>query len=134
MSDEKFSVGGELDAKCGKCKAVRSHVIVALVEGLPKRVECLACRAVHNYRPPYTARVPKGLSTRSPRPKRATKESVVLSPEEAVDYSPKGRFKVGMVLRHKKLGIGMITRAERNKLTVVFGKDTHLLILTPPRG
>ncbi len=128
MTKQDYKVGGEVDSQCGKCKAIRSHVIIAMVDGLPKKVECLSCHAVHNFRRPSLIKTRKR-TIKSKSTVRVTAQS--LSEQDAVNYSPKGKYENGMVLRHKSFGLGLITRAERRKITVVFTDDTRQLILIP---
>ncbi|MCB1153084.1 MAG: hypothetical protein H6684_13120 [Deltaproteobacteria bacterium] len=138
MSTKALSVGGEVEAKCGACKAVRSHVIIAMVDGRPARVECLACHAVHNYRPAVPEKTVRKHMTASAAPRRSSSSSgskasgrVMLDPDNAVDYSPKGNFEPGQTLRHKTFGLGLILRVEPKRMTVSFGSDVKMLILMP---
>ena len=131
MSRPEYKVGGEVDSRCGKCKAVRSHIIVAMVDNKPKRVECLACHAVHNYRPPSSIKAPRDVLDKAVKKTKSGKVSAMtLSEDDAVDYTPKGKkYESGMVLRHAKFGLGLITRAEPKKLTVMFNDQTRQLVL-----
>ena len=47
-----LTAGSEIDAWCTSCRMDLGHRIVAMVEGRPKRVECLTCGGQHNYRAP----------------------------------------------------------------------------------
>jgi len=132
MARQEFKVGQEVDSRCGKCKSVRSHVVIAMVDGKPKKVECLACRAVHNYRPPGAIKMPREMMDKATRQSKTRKVTQLsLNEEDAVNYSPKGRYETGMVLRHKSFGLGLITRAELRKLTVIFSDQTRHFVLTP---
>ena len=54
-----FRVGHNCQAWCTKCKSETEHVIVAMVDAIPKRVECCGCSTQHNYRlPPGTGKPP----------------------------------------------------------------------------
>lgn len=129
MGESAYKVGGEVDAKCGKCKDVTRHVIVALIDEKPKRVECLSCRALHNYRPPTAAKKKKTTkrATKSTTRSKVLREN--LSEEDAVDYSPDGEYEVDMVLRHKAFGLGKITNIAMGRLTVIFPDRIRRLIL-----
>jgi hypothetical protein len=54
-SASKYKTGGEIDSYCTKCRLDLGHRIVAMVEGVPKRVLCLTCNSEHNYRKPKSA-------------------------------------------------------------------------------
>ena len=127
MAEPEYKVGGEVDAKCGKCKDVTRHVIVALIDEKPKRVECLSCRALHNYRPPTAAKKKKATKRKGTAKSRALRESLI--EEDAVDYTPDGKYEVDMILRHKTFGLGKITNVAMGKLTVAFPERTRLLML-----
>jgi hypothetical protein len=45
-----YSVGGDIDAWCTKCKLELGHTITALVDNLPKKVKCNTCSAQHIFR------------------------------------------------------------------------------------
>ena len=51
MGATVFTAGQDVDAWCGRCKAVFAHVIHAVVSGVPARVECKTCRAEHAFKP-----------------------------------------------------------------------------------
>ena len=120
---------------CGKCKADTTHVIVALVDEKPKRVECLACHAVHNYRRPKSEAPAKAKATR--KTKTSARKKLDLSDEGAVDYLATGKYAVDQVLRHKTFGLGVITRVDQTRIDVTFqDKQSRKLILTytPPES
>lgn len=49
MTKKELTAGKELDAKCTKCKTVTGHIIVAMVDGAPKKVKCNTCDSEHRY-------------------------------------------------------------------------------------
>ena len=51
MTVPTYEVGKEVTSYCTKCRVERLHIIVALADEKPKRVQCKACEGVHNYRP-----------------------------------------------------------------------------------
>jgi hypothetical protein len=53
---KKPKTGGEIDAYCTKCKLDLNHRIIAMADGVVKKVECLTCRSHHLYRRPKTER------------------------------------------------------------------------------
>lgn len=131
MSDREFVAGNEVDSICGKCKAVRSHVIIAVVDGGPKRVECLTCHAVHNYRSPERARKPASTAGKPSRPRTTSGILDSATEDKIVDYSPGSRYEEDMVLRHGKFGLGVISRVTPTRLTVAFRDKTRVLVATP---
>ena len=48
--------GDRIESRCTRCNDITGHVIVALVGGEIIKVECLACRSVHKYHPPVSAK------------------------------------------------------------------------------
>ncbi len=48
--------GDRIKSRCTRCNDITGHVIVALVGGEIIKVECLACRSVHKYYPPVSAK------------------------------------------------------------------------------
>jgi hypothetical protein len=58
MTTKPVRAGGEIVSWCTKCKMDLMHRIVALVGDEVKRVECITCGSVHNFRKPKTEPVP----------------------------------------------------------------------------
>lgn len=48
----KLTAGGEVVSYCTKCRMDLGHRIIALVEGVPVKVECQTCGSHHKYRRP----------------------------------------------------------------------------------
>ncbi len=46
-----FSAGNRIEARCTRCKDVTSHIVIVVVDNLPVKVECCACKSVHKYYP-----------------------------------------------------------------------------------
>ncbi len=130
MAEPKHKVGGEVDSKCGKCKEVTGHVIIALVDEKAKRVECLSCHAVHNYRPPPKKKTAKKKAAKKKATRKKTR-GVKKIPEDApvFDYSPTTRYEVDQVLKHKKFGLGIISRVDMTRITVQFVEDKQIRLL-----
>ena len=133
----KLSVGGEVDAWCGKCKEVRTHNIVAMVGGDPKQVVCQTCSSRHNYRtePPPRARTSSGsvpVVTGNAAARAADKEQQsrqeqkrVLQKEladapEPRPFDPKERYKAGEIIVHPEYGRGKVENVLRTSLLVRF--------------
>ncbi len=132
----KYAVGGEVEAWCGKCKELRNHDIVAVIEGLPKQVLCTFCKSRHGYRTePARASgleesaaksVPMMSSGRSGgKNDKATKERLQLEREllDAVStptFDPRDNFKPGQIIAHPKWGRGKIESVLRGSLLVRF--------------
>lgn len=48
----KLTAGGEVVSYCTKCRLDLGHRIIALVDGVPVKVECQTCGSHHKYRRP----------------------------------------------------------------------------------
>ncbi len=132
MKNQEYRVGGEVDSYCGRCHTETRHVIVALVDGLPKRVECLPCHALHNYRPqPGKSAGRKTSKAKTPRARKDSGITEMLNDAEAVDYSPKTKFTPGMVVRHTKFGLGKVVGVGTRMMTIAFRDQVRKLSLTP---
>lgn len=108
-SAKTIEVGDECDAKCTKCKGVTKHIVLAKIGWKPTRVECITCKAQHQFRAP-------GSTTR----KAATKAAPEVPPEEQWKalmknatgdprpYEMAGEYTIGAHLKHKKFGEGVV--------------------------
>ena len=114
--------GDDVDTKCGKCKDIRSHVIVALNEaGQIARVRCGTCKGEHNYKAP-SDKPKRAASTRSPR----SSDLVASGPTKI--YSTQQRFKIGDQISHPTFGLGLVHDVREKKIDVKFGRDAKVLI------
>lgn len=147
-----LGAGGEVDSWCTKCKLVLNHRVIAMVKGVPVRVECSTCGSHHNFR----ARAPgeKAPSAASPRAgassasssgssgPRSTRGAVnkaamaALEREKSWEKATLGKtanefkpyrvdslFNEGDLIRHKKFGDGIVTRVLDPKKVEILFKD-----------
>ncbi|MEM6731437.1 MAG: hypothetical protein AAF658_07760 [Myxococcota bacterium] len=133
-----YSVGHDIDAQCNKCKMELAHVIVAMVEGRPKRVQCKTCAATHNYKSASDA---KATAKRAARKAKSTKRSATAVAGDydtlmqgrdiasAARYRISEEFDEGLVVDHKKFGLGLVLkRVGEDKIEVIFRDGVKTLI------
>ena len=137
---QQFSVGGEVEAWCGKCKEMREHRIVAMVSGEPKQIICATCSSKHSYRagPPTKGRgAVKAVEAEAgtaltPRPgdreadqrreeKRKLQEELA-AVENPRPFDPAARYKSGEIIVHPELGRGKIESVLRGSMLVRFAE------------
>lgn len=141
-----LKVGSEVDAWCTKCRMDLSHLIVALLAGQPKRVECQTCHTQHNYRAPKGATEPlpkeaapatAAKKVKTPRVTKAQAEyngewdarCAGRSGEDFNPYSIKQVFEAEDLVKHKKFGQGFVFEVlDDNKITVFFKEGPRTLI------
>jgi hypothetical protein len=112
----EFKVGGDVEAYCTTCKTMKDHVIVAMLDEKPAKVECAGCHKQHVYRAG-----PPGTRSESSRSRRAPAAPVSAPPvAEALEaklagrdadaraYSPNLRFAVDDIVRHPSFGLGVV--------------------------
>jgi hypothetical protein len=117
-----LSVGGDIQAYCGKCKSVLTHTIVALKGTRAARTDCQTCGSTHAYRknPPDTK-----------AKKRSQFEDAMDGRDvaKAIPYRVNRKFNQQDVIKHKTFGIGVVTRVvTEKKMEVLFEDSTKLLI------
>ena len=129
-----YRVGRSCEAWCARCKSEAEHTIVAMVDGLPKRVECNSCHNQHNYRlAPGQRRPAKMKDSRSRRinRKNASWERLLStddSPEVRL-YSMTERFEADEVVEHESFGNGIVQQVQPgNKIEVLFKSGKKLLV------
>lgn len=130
------TVGGYVDAYCGKCKGVTSHIVLAKVGVKPTRVECRTCHAMHAYKAGASASGSTRSSGRTssraaePRPEEVWASSMRQARGEAITYTPGGQYQVGNRLQHARFGEGVVVRlASGTVCEVVFKTGTVKLIM-----
>lgn len=148
-----LNAGGEVDSFCTKCKMVLNHRVIAMVEGIPVRVECSTCSSHHNYRPrapgdkgPAKEKVIRRTSgtssTASSGRQTGGVRAAVRAEEQRVDrerfweksvsgktvdqfrpYKVTETFAEGDLVRHGKFGDGIVTRILDAKKVEVLFRD-----------
>lgn len=154
MVSRKLTAGGEVVSYCTKCRMDLNHRIIALVEGVPVKVECESCGSHHKYRRPMEDRAadkrvraapaasrPKAPSTRSAAGRVAAEAAEEANRErewqgriagkmadEFVKYTPKGSFEADALVHHFKFGDGYVVRViDANKIEVMFQDGPKVL-------
>lgn len=141
---DDIRVGGEIDAVCTRCRILTNHRIVAMVDGMVKRVICLTCQSQHNYRQPPGEK--KEAGARVMRVSREMKKTSAPSGgarvfaqwikgrEELTEtprpYKLQGVFEAGEALEHPKFGLGFVQRViPPNKIEVMFETEIKTLAM-----
>ena len=148
MTTRELTAGDIIESRCTKCRKVLNHRIVAMVDGVIKRVECNTCNGVHNYHAPPVAKEPKSPKkavVSKPRsssavPRVSKKDPVEIEreewatlqptfdPEKALPYDMNGRFLAKRLLLHPLFGLGVVkTVTVPNKMQVLFKEGIKLL-------
>lgn len=145
MRDE-IRPSSEIDAYCTKCRMVTNHRVVAIHDGVIKRVICLTCDGQHNYRPPPGQKAVK--TGRAKRIKKDLRRSRTVMPEAfekwlamketLVDdprpYDMSGDFQVDEAIRHGTFGLGFVTKIlSDRKMEVMFEKEIKTLAMNYQR-
>ncbi|MBI5531922.1 MAG: hypothetical protein HY898_04350 [Deltaproteobacteria bacterium] len=151
---KKTKVAGEIVSHCRKCGLDLNHIVVAMVNGQPKRVLCQTCKTEHAYHRPAEERgssSPKTPRAPSARAARAESDSAALSAREKewgsriagkaasafTLYSPRTTFKADQLMRHPKFGDGYVAEViDVGKIEVMFKDGPRTLAhgLTIPGG
>jgi hypothetical protein len=131
---EKMTVGSHLDASCGKCKRVTSHVVLAKLGTKPTRVECRVCHAAHAYRTPASPRTTRRDTTKPAKaaasPEAAWADVMRRAQGAAVPYVSGGRYTVGTKMKHARFGEGVVVRLSSSTVCeVVFETGTLKLVM-----
>jgi len=123
MPKTKMSVGDPIESRCTKCRKITNHIIVALKEDVPAKVQCNTCSGQHLYRPPTATRK---TTRRTIDPKIAeqdewqTLKSKIVN-KAAIQYTMSTVFKVGNVMDHPSFGLGLVQKViGEQKVEVLF--------------
>lgn len=126
MRIKKLRPGDDTDTYCGRCKAERTHQIVALnADGTPATVICRTCGGQHRFREKKEPKEPAsvGVARRGVRtgaePERAA---------QARPYSPKEVYSAGEWVAHPKFGQGKVVQARGGKIEVRFESGSRVLV------
>jgi hypothetical protein len=135
-----LSVGSDIESYCGRCKLDLNHVVVAMVDNMPRRVRCLTCGNEHNYRLPKskTVKTSRSRSSSSKSSSAARKTSAAgkwhaviatWSDESAKRYNIFETFEVNDFVSHTKFGKGVVTDVPApDKIIALFESGEKMLI------
>jgi hypothetical protein len=145
-------VGGEIDAVCTRCRLVTNHRIVAMVEGLVKRVICLTCDSQHNYHQPPGVRGPAAAQIRrvSKELKKTSapaggprifaqwmrfRDELNENGRPPRPYCFQEKYENGEALDHPKFGLGFVQKIiPPNKIEVMFENSLKTLAMNTGGG
>jgi hypothetical protein len=140
-------VGGEIDAKCTRCRRVTNHRIVAMVDGLVKRVICLTCDSQHTYHQPQDRKGPAAAQVRrvgrelkkTSAPQGGARvfalwmkgrEELTAAGGQARPYRLQEGYQSGEAIDHPKFGLGFIQKIiPPGKMEVMFENEIKTLAM-----
>ena len=67
MQSTTLSAGDPIEARCTKCRKNTNHIVVAMVEDVPAKVQCNTCSGQHKFRPPTAPKKPAVRRTVDPK-------------------------------------------------------------------
>jgi hypothetical protein len=135
--------GSYTQAFCTRCKATLRHTIVALVDGVPKRVRCNTCGGEHVYRAPVESsegadrpapakKIPSSRPTKQGTTEAAWTEQLTLAQAKGRHgrtYVGTDTYRMGDVMDHPAFGPGVVQRLlEPGKILVLFRTGARTLI------
>lgn len=140
MPSERLGPGSFVHAICTRCKANLRHTVVALVDGVPKRVRCNTCGGEHVYHAPPSPRAEPAerpaKKARAERPPKAGTAEAAWAEQLAAASKGSGRpyaatefFKPGQVMDHPAFGPGVVQRLlGPGKILVLFRDGARTLV------
>ena len=138
-----YQVGSNVDSWCTKCKLMLAHTIEAIVESVPKKVQCNTCASKHVHRPyapgekPKTTRTTRGTSAAAAKRmmsgviKASDYDTLMKGRDvaDAVSYSFREKYVKGDMINHIKFGAGLVLVDKgSNKVEVIFEEGPKTLV------
>lgn len=131
MLNKQMAPGAPIEARCTKCRKNTNHIVVAVVEDTPVKVQCNVCEGQHKYRPPTASSKKTSTSPSSYRTLEHKKwESLCGEPEQRVakKYSMTGVYKMNELVRHPSFGFGVVQRVlGARKVEILFESGSKLM-------
>jgi hypothetical protein len=123
---KKVRPGDDALAYCGRCKAERTHQVVALnANGTPATVICRTCGGQRRFREKKEA---NAAPARAPRKAARRDETADAPAGPARPYSPQETYANGEWIEHSKFGAGKVTQARPGKIEVRFDSGVRVLL------
>lgn len=126
---KRLRPGDDTDTYCGRCKAERTHQVVALnADGAPATVICRTCGGQHRFREKKEPSAPAPARGAGRRTGGAAGPARDLPAGPARPYSPKEVYSAGDWIDHPKFGQGKVSHAREGKIEVRFESGDRLLL------
>ena len=127
---KRLRPGDVTETYCGRCKAERTHQVVALnADGVPANVICRTCGGQHRFHVKKDLNAPSatgGTRRRAGASAERTREAPPAGP--ARPYSPQGVYAAGEWVEHSKFGRGLVKQARGGKIEVRFDSESRVLV------
>jgi hypothetical protein len=148
---QQFRTGRDCDGWCTRCKMDLAHTIVAMVDGLPVKVECNTCGSLHKF---YHPRAERDAAKAARAAARAVKKTSSGKNTKRTSggsskvreiwaqrmeshggdsqrlYTIRDQYEVDEVLEHTKFGRGVVTKLiSALKMRVLFEDGEHVLAM-----
>lgn len=111
MPSTTLAAGDPIESRCTKCRKITNHIIVAMAEDVPAKVQCNTCSGQHKYRPTTVRKKPAPRRTADPAIAEQQEWLQLQSEIEAraaIAYTMQTTFKVGSVMQHPTFGLGLV--------------------------
>jgi hypothetical protein len=124
-------VADEIDAWCGRCMMVRTHIIAAMMGDQPAQVVCQKCGSRSRFREgPREKAQEKTRSNSTSAPARVSQDPKMTERNALIDelraadavraFAPNERYKAGEIIEHPEFGRGKIENTLPRSLLVRF--------------
>jgi len=130
MQRPMLAVGDPIEDRCTKCRKNTRHIIIAMGEAGPAKLQCTICSRQRKYLSTPTAK--KASTRRAIDCKDAERSEWKnlrpgMNSAEAMDYSMTAAYKVKALIKHPLFGLGLVQRiVGPQKVEILFedGKKT----------
>src|SRR4030067_2672610 len=134
-----YTVSGNVDGWCTKCKLELAHTIIAMAKNMPVKVKCNTCNSEHKFRAKQSGvSKPKSAKSKSHARKIKTQETNYndyMSRLTDYDlsrvkiYSMDGSYKKDEIIEHFKFGVGIVlSLIQTNKIEMLFKDGPRVLV------
>jgi hypothetical protein len=132
---ESPKVGGEVEAYCTTCKTMKWHVVVAVVDDKPAKVECHGCHKQQVFRalapgaPQPRARRARADEPPPLAPIADLEQRLAAGERDALTYSPRDTYAIDQFVRHPTFGVGLVVALPAaQKVELAFRSGRKLLV------
>jgi hypothetical protein len=139
VAAKTFQAGDSIESKCNKCKELRDHAIVVMVDGEIGKVQCKVCGSVHKHRSTTAKpkRTTKAVAARSAKALKEAQQTLKeweegiakKDPKKAKPFGGKNSVIEGGLIKHKVFGLGIIQKViPPTKMEVLFESGRKLMV------
>ena len=124
----------ELIYYCKKCALKLNHNAIVMTGEKIEKIQCMTCKAISVYKEPKAKKETSPKPIVSKKPLFTEEQIIAFSQKNQKPYKMTSKFSMNDVLFHRKFGSGVVTKVEKEKITIKFHEEGIKILVHNQKG